>query len=778
MSKNHKQTTVSIGLFFVFLFGSVFSYLHLAYSAELNYLSLRNESGYNYTLGQCSIRLKDPPNGSYILKKEGDEQDTILSCILSTPKTNMILLSSSFKPNEEKIYRIKETKQGDFNSIPISTSPGTLYHFVNYDKAHIISCEPNNKIDVLNNESKVLESFTLEKGKDNVFHSPTPTNIVIKSEKPIYVFESSLSSDPLSQKESGDSDTTTLYGTHLFFYNPGHIWVSAYYPNTKVKILDQNQIPVHNFTINPENGLFLNDLEIGSYSLVSSSPITLQTGFLDNENYSYIFGEINNVNGFSFGDLLFYSPYKDVKINLEYNDLKKTVSLSEPGSSSIVSTIDSFSPSKPEYVYFSASSDLPFYVLSFSSGNNFGGEFSPGSHGSFYDVDFTMISSRVAKEFSKDQKNLLEIYANEPFTSINLNTDSTENNQTISLSKFSFYDYLSAEPLSKISVSSDTLISCLQLHNYTSKGLFYYVPPISTTISYSFHETPSSNGGLFTNNDKTPNSLSLLMDHSRWITFFQQILNPSLLPFTVFFGGFLLLFLFLLLWISFKKITIEKNNPVEKEGQSANKNNSFVPDSSDSAVLSVKKTNSITTAPSVTQSQKTSQSTDSFKKQTNSLEDSATERKEHAEKKKIHIAPEHTPVWMKNSKETPVSEEDHDASESTSNEKKSTTIESSHQGNNIRKSLRIHTPSLDKSSDLTNLPTLNTDQDAIFSSIKNLKKKKKKDSIKPIKANEPHDVNVSKVAKGNDLSSSENSKQTEKTRIKDAYRDSYTFDEK
>ncbi len=106
---------------------------------------------------------------------------------------------------------------------------------MNYENAYIISCEDDNHIEVLTENKKLLETFVLQKGKMFTYSSLNPTNILVQSKKPVFVYASSLSLDTLANKEAEDSDTTTLFGDHLFFFHPAFM-VILYQKETIVKI--------------------------------------------------------------------------------------------------------------------------------------------------------------------------------------------------------------------------------------------------------------------------------------------------------------------------------------------------------------------------------------------------------------------------------------------------------------------------------------------------------------------------------------------------------------
>ncbi|MDD4614451.1 MAG: hypothetical protein PHI40_03460, partial [Caldisericia bacterium] len=249
----------------------------------------------------------------------------------------------------------------------------------------------------------------------------------------------------------------------------------------------------------------------------------------------------------------FYSPYDNAQIKIQYGNKNSNFVLEKKGDTKLLSLIQSFSPSLPEYIYFTATCNVPFFVMSFSSGKNFGGEFSPGYHGAYLDTDFTMISSRISKEFSKDQKSLIEIYSQHPHTKATFSNSNPENDQTVTLNEFAIYNYSSSSSLEKVNISSDEPLLCLQLHNYTNKGLFYYVPPLdNTAITFSFSTSPSDQGGLFAHQSNTTLHPQMFFYPPRWKAFFLQILNPDLVLFTVFFAGLLILLFIIFILLVFK----------------------------------------------------------------------------------------------------------------------------------------------------------------------------------------------------------------------------------
>jgi hypothetical protein len=743
MSKKKVQLFQMRLLLFCFLLGVFFPSILLSYAAKPQYLTIQNHGETSYERCLVRIPLEKAPNGSYYLVEEGSEssQKNASNAIITTSLRSSLLVSTSLQPNQSKVFHIQEKKASAINSVPISTEAGTYFHFVNYENAHIISCENDNQIDIYTEHEQLLDSTSLQKGKSYIFTSTNPTNIHIKTKKPVFVYESSLAVDSIANKESEDSDTTTLFGNQLYFYHPGHLWLSSYKKNTTIQIVDENQLEVKSVTVHPEKGMFIDDLQPGVYSIISSSPITAQFGYVDNENFSYVIGTPTSVHGFCFGDLLFYSPYDNAQIKLQSTNINETFTLQNKGDTKLVSLIHSFSPMLPEYTYFTATCNVPFQVLTFSSGKNFGGEFSPGHHGCFLDSDFTTISSRISKEFSKDQKSLIEIYSQHPHTRAIFSTNNPENDQTVTLNKFALYNFTSSDPLEKVTITSDESLLCLQLNNYTNKGLFYYVPPLANTdISYSFSSSPSDQGGLFTNQSDAKFQYGIFFSLPRWRAFFLQILNPSMLLFTIFFSGLLLLLLILgiLLLCKHKKEKLASDSSDSFNTQSssfASKSNEIENDFSipekEESFSSIEKIHKTPVKHKVQDSDQENKSKDNESQQEpfpdteDENETSSTIQEET--KKKIRFDPNTTPVWLSENQDTkPDEKKEHIDQEVDASRSKH---------HKHRKGLRINDPHLEDCDFKKDLPALDTNEEEIFTEITHAEKQSSKQSAQDVQTN-------------------------------------------
>jgi hypothetical protein len=729
-----------------FILGVFFSSFLVSYASKPQYLTIQNHGETSYERAIVRIPLEKAPNGSYYLVEEGSESShkNTTNAIITTSQSSSLLVSAPLQPNQSKVFHIQERKASEINSVPISTEAGTYFHFVNYENAYIISCENDNQVDIYTPNEQLLDSVTLQKGKFHIYSSTNPTNILIKTKKPVFVYESSLTVDSIANKESEDSDTTTLFGNNFYFFHPGHLWLSSYKKNTTIKIVDENQLEVKNVTVQPEKGMFIDDLQPGVYSIIASSPVTAQFGYVDNENFSYVIGNSTSVHGFCFGDLLFYSPYDNAQIKLHSTTINETFTLPNKGETKLVSLLHSFSPMLPEYTYFTATSNVPFQVLTFSSGKNFGGEFSPGQHGCFLDSDFTIISSRISKEFSKDQKSLIEIYSQHPHTKATFSTNNPENDQTVTLKKFALYNFTSSDPLEKVMISSDESLLCLQLHNYTNKGLFYYVPPLSNAdISYSFSSSPSDQGGLFTNQSDAKFQYRIFFSLPRWKAFFSQILNPNLLLFTIFFSGLLLVLLLLAILLLCKHKKIE---PTSTSSDSFKTEPAPIPSKSDTqkndfSILEKKETFSsiekIHKSPVKHATQENKQD-DEFKADESTQESLPTldDQKETSSKiqeepkKKIRFDPSATPEWLSENQDGKQPDEKTERADQEAKSKSS-------KHHKYRKGLRINDPHLEDCDFKKDLPALDTNEEEIYTEIKHAKKKSSKEFIEDSQTKSP-----------------------------------------
>ncbi len=103
------------------------------------------------------------------------------------------------------------------------------------------------------------------------------------------------------------------------------------------------------------------------------------------------------------------SKYPNTTVELTYNGKKRKLELKESNQFEIVPVITEFSQKVPESVFFTSTSNKPVLILTFSSGNNFGGEYIPGNNGLFLDNSFSFVTGRISKEFSKEQKNIISL---------------------------------------------------------------------------------------------------------------------------------------------------------------------------------------------------------------------------------------------------------------------------------------------------------------------------------------------------------------------------------
>jgi hypothetical protein len=392
----------------------------------------------------------DAKEGSYQVA-EGSVGENILPLFSKSSDKTKLYTQISLKGNEEKSVILSQVSNPTKKLLTPSTEPGTEYLFVNYKTAIIVSTEAQNPCSFFSADGKLLNSdqkpLILGKGKWFVLESNTPKLTRVLSEKPIYIFCSTLKEfTDLDSVEPGDSDTTTLYGEDLYFFTEKHLFMAAY-KKTQVKILDSNDLEVWSGTIEAEKGVFQENLKRGAYHLVADQPITIQFGYLDDENFSVLYGETGKINAFAFGDLMISSLYPNTKVTLQYGNeklTKKEYTFKQTGITQIVSLIEQFSPKNPEYIFVSLTFNNPILAYTFSSGNNFGGEYLPGVNGMMSDTDFSFVTLRVSPEFSKEQKNLIEMIGLANNTNI---TASGAWKKTVVLQEKSNYIFTSSTPM-------------------------------------------------------------------------------------------------------------------------------------------------------------------------------------------------------------------------------------------------------------------------------------------------------------------------------------------
>ncbi len=494
------------------------------------------------------------------VSRNGQSLPSILS-----PDRKKLLVQLDMESNEEALLTLSfDAKPFPEHFLIPSTSPGTKHICVNYQRLLVISTQNNNEINFKNREGQILETFQLNKGQMHVFQSSSPQLLIIESQYPVFVYLSSLGDDQVRadmRYEAGDSDTTTLFGSELYFYVNRHLWVSSY-EETRVSLYDASNFLVWEKNLQANEGIFVSDLSPGAYSINSTAPVTAQFGYLDDENYSFVLGKRDQINGFSFGHLLITSLHPDTTIDLTYFNPRrqqKEIRLENPGDHRWVPIIELFLPYEPEYAFFTLNFDKPVLVNTFSSGTNFGGSFVPGRRGLFVDDYFTYITPKLSREFSKEQKNMMEILGlhNETFISI-LNSM----HQEVELPQYTNFNFLTYESLSLTKIEGTRPFLLSQVHNYTQKGLFLWVPPLEDRTINATIGRPVQ---FLSNNNEGAGWSNWNIDSFRFSEFFANVTQPQYIFFTIFFASLLLLLLLLLLIFIIGKKT--SSNLVDEENE-------------------------------------------------------------------------------------------------------------------------------------------------------------------------------------------------------------------
>lgn len=562
-------------LILFFLLIPVFNLANHTYSASsIQKIIIKNQS----SLSRSGLIIQVPVPEQYKENRfqisEGTEAEINLDCYLSKGMIPSLFTQIDLKPLEEKTLYLRQ-KSNQIKNKPLNqtTQPGTEYLFVNYKRAVIVSTEQNNAISIFSDIGKLLNTdqkpLILDKGKFFVLESSTPKLVRLLSDKPIFVFESTLKEfTNLNTVEPGDSDTTTLYGSDLFFFTEKHLWISSY-EKTKVSIYDSNDLEIWSDTIEKNTGIFKNDLKRGAYYIKSEKPITIQFGYLDDENFSILYGTQNLINGFSFGDLMVSSLYPNTTIDLQFGNekiTKKHIQFKQAGMTQIIPMIEKFEPQNPEYIFVSIKFNNPIQVFTFSSGNNFGGEYISGVNGLFSDKEYSFVTLRVSKEYSKEQKNLIELIGLENDTEVSLGGSLQ---QKIVLQSRTTHWIQSNTPMEKINLYSNKSIQVSQIHNFNTKGLFYWVPPVNDT-SISIQIKVQDSAGIFQSESKFNQGLFFLFNQNRFQFFLKNIKSSGNLPITVFFLSLLILIslFILLLWLQYNKIQKERKSQIQKNSVS------------------------------------------------------------------------------------------------------------------------------------------------------------------------------------------------------------------
>jgi hypothetical protein len=535
--------------------------INQGYSANwLKRIQIQNFSSLQRTSIIVPIEIPKDATGNSFQIAEGSLGESLLPLYLSNSTPPTLYTQINLYPNEEKTIFLSTKKKSINKRLTPSTQSGTEFLFVNYKTAIIVSTEDQNSISFFASDGKMLNSdqkpLILGKGKWFVLQSNTPKLTRVLSEKPINIFCSTLKEfSDLDSVEPGDSDTTTLFGNDLFLFTEKHLFISAY-EKTKVSLYDDNEIVVWTGTIESNHGLFQGNLKRGAYHLVADKAVTIQFGYLDDENFSVLYGKDGKINGYSFGDIMINSQFPNTQVSLQYGNekiTKKDFHFKQAGMTQIFSLIEQFTPKNPEFIFVSISFNYPIQVFTFSSGNNFGGEYIPGKNALHSDTEYSFVTLRVSKEFSKEQKNLIELIGLKNNTNV---TATGAWNQKVVLQEKSNFVFLSNTPMEKVNLISDKPFQVSQIHNYNSKGLFYFVPPIyDSTIQIEI--TDQTSEAMIQNETIFNKNIHFLVNKKRFRDFILIILTPDFLPSTLFFSSLILLLLLILgfIWIQYIKQT-------------------------------------------------------------------------------------------------------------------------------------------------------------------------------------------------------------------------------
>ncbi|HOI24751.1 MAG TPA: hypothetical protein PK581_04075 [Caldisericia bacterium] len=525
-------------------------------------LRITNQSDQVKTSAIVPLDLPDTYQNRFVQVVQG--QKTLPSYLSEDKKR--LYLQTDIGANEEISFHLSFSNKAS-NQVPLqpSTLPGTKYLMVNYAKAIIISTQDQNNIKIQSTQNELLENKALQKGEMHILTSSTPQLIKIDATYPVFVYMSSIKNSGAggANFEEGDSDTTSLYGSDIFFFTHRHLWISAY-EDSEISVFDQNGLPVWEGKLSKNTGLPLLDLKEGVYHLVSNQAVSVQFGYLDDENFSFIYGKSTQTNGFSFGDLLITALHPETQIELSFQNPKKQqkkINLKQAGFFELVPLVEVFSPKEPEAIFFTLTSNKPILLNTFSSGTNFGGDFVPGLHGLFTDTTFQFVTPKISKEFSKEQKNMIELLGLHPQSSVLF---SNTIQQELLLQADTSFNLLSQESLAWVQINSNQQILASQLHNYTQKGLFMWVPPILDHTLQANIGKPATEG-IFESTTSS-NIKKTFWDPYRFKEFYTHFTSKEYLPYTIFSVSLFLLFLIVLLYLLFAyKPKESKSQVFEKE---------------------------------------------------------------------------------------------------------------------------------------------------------------------------------------------------------------------
>ncbi len=389
----------------------------------------------------------------------------------------------SLEGNEEKkILLTSLNKAAEYNEIFLPDFSGTSFMGIGSGRLAIASLQSNNSVNVTSKEGKIYEGILQERetriidlGSEKVFR--------IESSQPIFAFMSSLTSNP---EETSSDDFSSVYGTHFILYIPRQIFVSTLKSN-RIKLAKLSGKVIYDGDLQ-ERGVYSNlKLEEDFYELYAEEPVNVTFGYVDDNIYGILYGDMNAYKGVSFGNIVISSLYPETSVEVKTSSSESKYVLSKKGDVQEINVIslfkDNFTEFAPVYITYSK----PVLIYSDSNYGNLGGEQIPS-------IDFKNYVFRTGRVHNIGE---LKRSVSVVIVAEGDGTEVTVNGEKFNLGKFDYKQISFDKSHSLVEISSNNVVSVFEIGLDTTKEFFSTLLPIndnsvSTGVFVSLNNTPGN----------------------------------------------------------------------------------------------------------------------------------------------------------------------------------------------------------------------------------------------------------------------------------------------
>lgn len=386
---------------------------------------------------------------------------------------------------EKKLLLTSLSRLTEYNKIFLPDFSGTNFMGIGSGKLAIASLQNNNSVSVTSKEGEIYEGILQEK-ETKIINLSSEKIFRIESSQPIFAFVSSLTSNP---ENTSSDDFSSVYGTHFILYIPRQIFVSTLKPN-RIKLTRLDGKVIYDGDLQ-ERGVYSNlKLDEDFYELYAEEPVNVIFGYIDDNIYGILYGDINAYKGISFGNIVVSSLYPETSVEVKTLSSERRFVLSKKGDMQEVSIISSFKDNYTEFAPVYITYSKPVFICSDSNYGNLGGEQIPS-------IDFRNYVFYTGKVY-----NIGELKRNVSVAIIaeDDGTEVTVNGDKFNLGRFDYKQISFDKSHCFVEVSSNKTVSVFEIGLNTTKEFFSTLLPIndnsvSTGVVVFSNNTPG-NGNI------------------------------------------------------------------------------------------------------------------------------------------------------------------------------------------------------------------------------------------------------------------------------------------